>query len=304
MRNTNENFFVSILFSFFFSNLCFSNTIDGDILRIEFIDNGEVELIDINREYIERDDNFIVTAKPIKVDFGDKSKNKPNVVWKIDVQGGTLTVISNYSQIPNDIGTKVNLDADTIANYRIYLSTIINNKHEIRFLYAPLSYDIDFTPTENIRFEDSLLLLGLNTQAFYKFNSYRLSYIYHFDQIGVAQFRVGFTVKIRDAETTLVQGDISESFTDLGFVPLLHLGAKFEISKKVFLDLETEGSWVPQGYAVDGRFTLGYQVNKNLAFGAGVGYLDGGANIKTVNTFAQLFYAYAKIIYTFPVIEK
>jgi hypothetical protein len=299
-----KKFFSSFLLSLFITNLCIANNDDTDTLRIEFLDNGEIELIDIDREYVEKDNNFIVTAKPIRVDASDKSRKKPKVVWKIDVQGGTLTVLSNYSQIPNDIGTEVNLDADTIANYRIYLSTIINNKHEIRFLYAPLSYDIDFIPTDNIRFEDSLLLMGLETQALYKFNSYRLSYIYHFDQVGVAQFRVGFTAKIRDAETALTQGDISESFTDLGFVPLLHLGAKFEISKKVFLDLEAEGSWAPQGYAVDGRFTLGYQVNKNLALGAGVGYLDGGANIQSVNTFARLFYAYGKIIYTFPVKEK
>lgn len=114
-----------------------------------------------------------------------------------------------------------------------------------------MQYNVGFSPTEDIQFSESLFLMGTDSDALYKFNSYRLSYIYHFDQVGKVQFRLGFTAKIRDAETSLSQGSNQQSFTDIGFVPLIHLGAKMELSKKLFLDAEVEGSWAPQGYHLD-----------------------------------------------------
>jgi hypothetical protein len=282
------------------STASFAQIIKKDVIRIEFIDNDGVETIDLNREYIEGNKRLLVHVKPERIINTDLDEDKPDILWKIDVQAGTVSVLSNFSQIPNDIGTEFNLGGQTIANYRIYLSSIIKEKHEIRFLYAPLKYELGFIPTNDIQFKDSLFLMGTDTDALYKFNSYRLSYIYHFDKIGNTQFRLGFTGKIRDAETALSQSNTNESFTDVGFVPLIHLGAKIQLSKKLFIDAEAEGSWAPQGYAIDTRLTLGYQLTNNLSIGAGAGYLDGGANVPTVNTFARLFYGYGKITYTFP----
>lgn len=282
-----------------------ADTVKKDLLRVEFTDNDGVETYDLNREYFAGNKRLLVQVKPQKVDEENKDEDKPDIVWKIDVQAGTVSVISNFSQIPNDIGTEFNLDGKTIANYRLYLSSIIKNKHEIRFLYAPLQYEVGLRPETDITFKDSIFLAGVDTDALYKFNSYRLSYIYHFDKMDNIQFRLGFTGKIRDAETALSQQNGSqESFTDLGFVPLIHLGAKIQLSKKLILDAEVEGSWAPQGYAVDTRLSLGYQLTPNLNVGAGVGYLDGGADVPTVNTFAQLFYGYGRITYTIPTRKK
>ena len=281
-----------------------AQTIQKDILRIEFIDDQGVETIDLNREYLEGNDRLLVEVKPELVSDQDKDEDKPSIVWKIDVQAGTVSVLSNFSQIPGDTGTEFNIDGQTIANYRLYLSTLIKDKHEIRFLYAPLEYNTTLNPETDILFRDSVFLAGMDTEAFYKFNSYRLSYIYHFDKVGAVQFRLGFTAKIRDAETSLTQAQTSESFTDLGFVPLIHLGAKIQLSKKLILDAEVEGSWAPQGYAFDNRLSLNYQLTNNLSIGAGAGYLDGGANVPTVNTFAKLFYGYGRITYTIPYKKK
>ena len=289
-----------VLFGLFMCSSVFANTVKKDVLRIEFIDDNSQETIDLTREYIEGNDRLLVQVKPERVTDENKDEDRPDIVWKIDVQAGTVSVLSNFSQIPNDIGTEFNLGGQTIANYRVYLSTLIKNKHEIRFLYAPLEYNVGFSPAEDIQFSDSLFLMGVDTDALYKFNSYRLSYIYHFDKVGAVQFRLGFTAKIRDAETALAQGNNRESFTDIGFVPLIHIGAKIELSKKLVLDMEAEGSWAPQGYALDTRVSLGYKLTDNLTIGAGAGYLDGGANVPTVNTFARLFYGYGKITYTIP----
>jgi hypothetical protein len=281
----------------------FASSFKNDILRIEFQDKDQIESIDLHREYEEENDHLIVKVRPEKVEQEFKRSHEPSVKWIIDVQAGTVSVLSNFLQNPNEVGTKFNLDGKTIASYRIYFSTLIKNKHEIRLLYAPLAYNVDFVSEDNIMFGDNLFLMGLETEAFYKFNSYRLSYIFHFDQVGKVQFRLGFTAKIRDAETSLTQGSNKESFTDLGFVPLLHIGANVKVTKNIFIDIDTDVSWAPQGYAVDSRLSAGYHFN-NISVGAGVGYLSGGANVPSVNTYASLFYAYGKVVYTFPVKKK
>lgn len=293
-----------VLLGLIMSTTALAEVLKKDVLRIEFIDDNNPETIDLTREYLEGNDRLLVQVKPERVTDENKDEDRPDIVWKIDVQAGTVSVLSNFSQIPNDIGTEFNLGGQTIANYRIYLSTLIKDKHEIRFLYAPLEYNVGLNPAQDIQFKDSVFLMGLDTDALYKFNSYRLSYIYHFDKMGAVQFRLGFTAKIRDAETALAQGSQRESFTDVGFVPLIHIGAKIELSKKLVLDMEAEGSWAPQGYALDTRVSLGYKLTNNLTIGAGAGYLDGGANVPTVNTFARLFYGYGKITYTIPQRKK
>lgn len=293
-----------LIASMLISIFAHAQDLQKDTMRIEFIDDNGSEMIELTREYQEINNSLLVQVKPKLVKEDVKDENEANIIWKVDVQAGTVSVIENFSKIPGDTGTEFNIDGQTIANYRLYLSALIKNKHEIRFLYAPLDYNTTINSQTDILFSDSIFLAGLDTDAFYKFNSYRLSYIYHFDQIGKVQFRLGFTAKIRDAETALNQGQINESFTDIGFVPLIHLGAKIQLSKKLMLDAEVEGSWAPQGYAFDNRLSLNYQITNNLSIGAGAGYLDGGANVPSVNTFAKLFYGYGKITYTFPSKKK
>jgi hypothetical protein len=296
--------FFILIATIIITNLSFAQTIKDDILRIEFIDDNGVETIDLKREYIKGHGRLLVNVKPEYILDENKDQYTPNVVWKIDVQAGTVSVLSNFSQIPGDTGTEFNIDGQTIANYRLYLSSLIKDKHEIRFLYAPLEYSTTLNSQTDIFFRDSIFLAGTDAEAFYKFNSYRLSYIYHFDQVGAVQFRLGFTAKIRDAETSLRQNQVYERYPNIGFVPLIHIGAKIELSKKLTLDAEVEGSWAPQGYAFDNRLSLNYQLTDNLSIGAGAGYLDGGANVPAVNTFAKLFYGYGKITYTFPSKKK
>lgn len=265
----------------------------NDTFQVVFEDGDNSEVFHLRREFSELSDGKIaMDLSPIDNPLATKPSS---IVWKINVQAGSLTVLSNYSEIPRDDGTEFNLDAGTILNYRLYLSMVFKQKHEIRFLYAPLSYSKDFTPDTDIQFRDSLFMLGTATEAFYKFNSYRLSYIYHFNPTGKTKFRLGFTGKIRDAETALKQASISESFTDIGFVPLLHFGVELMLTDTLSIDLETEGSWAPQGYAVDSRLSLDYRISKNVRVGTGIGYLDGGANVESVNTFARLFYGYARV---------
>lgn len=231
-----------------------------------------------------------------------KKKVSPDIIWSLDIQAGTVTVTSNFTQIPGDIGTRLNLGEDTLFNYRLYLNAFIKNKHQIRLLYAPLTYEATSTPSENILFNGITFLAGIPITTGYRFNSYRLSYLYHFDARGKMKYRVGFTAKIRDAYTEVTQlgSNLNSKFDNIGFVPLLHLGAIIALNDKSFFDLEAEGSWAPQGYALDARGSFNYNLNKNVTIGIGAGYLDGGADVQSVNTFARTFFGFGRLIVTIP----
>ena len=225
---------------------------------------------------------------------------KPDVIWKIDLQLGRAKVISNTSTIPNDDqATEIDLGSGDVESLRLYLSAIIKDKHELRLLFAPLSYDNNFISDEEIFFNGVKFLAGTSTQTEYQFNSYRLSYIYHFDRQGKMRYRIGFTGKIRDAYTLVRQNNVESKFENVGFVPLLHLGVNILLTDKLNLDAEIEGSWSPFGYAADIRTSLNYVIRENFQIGLGVGYLDGGASNDEVDTFARVLFGFGKIEYKF-----
>ncbi len=226
---------------------------------------------------------------------------KSDIIWSFDLQAGTVSVTSNYTVIPSGTGSRIDLDTTTALSYRVYLSAMFKKKHQIRLLFAPLQYNSDtFIPTEDLLFNGIRFLAGVPTQTEYKFNSYRLTYMYHFDSWGKIKFRVGLAAKIRDAYTGVKQDSrgVTSRFTDLGFVPLLHIGAIFTIDEKSFLDLEAEGSWAPQGYAVDARASYNYHLSKKISLGLGIGFLDGGADVPSVTTFTTAFYGFGRFIIT------
>ena len=113
--------------------------------------------------------------------------------------------------------------------------------------------------------------------------------------MGDVQYRIGFTGKIRDAYTLVEQNGNRSKYSNIGFVPLLHLGANILLTNKLNLDIELEGSWAPVGYALDLRTSLNYKINKHFQIGVGAGYLDGGADNEKVNTFAEVLFGFARI---------
>ena len=228
----------------------------------------------------------------------DKTK-EPAIEWIINVQGGIASVLSNTTKIPRDTGTEFDLPNGVVESIRIYLSAIIKGNHEIRLLFAPLEYEGNVTSDEEILFNGVKLLAGETFETGYKFNSYRLSYLYHFNQNGRIQYRIGFTGKIRDAYTLVRKNGVETRFSNVGFVPLLHLGVNIIVTDRISLDSEVEGSWAPQGYALDFRSTLNYRISRNFSIGTGVGFLTGGAAAGSVETFSDIFFGFVGIKFKF-----
>ena len=213
-----------------------------------------------------------------------------NVQWFLKAQYGMVKFISNESKVPNDSEANAfDLPEATTSSLRLYLSAIFCKKHEFRLLYAPLEYEKIIKLDEDITFNGATFSSNLNTSAGYRFNSYRLSYIYHLNTEKRYQYRLGLAGKIRDASIYLKSDSNYSKYSNTGFVPLLHIGVKRRWKDKLCWDAELEGSWAPQGYALDFRTSVDYQLFNGWFLGIGTGFLQGGADNDKIKTFSTIF---------------
>jgi hypothetical protein len=198
----------------------------------------------------------------------------------------------NEVQIPNTVlGSRFSLK-DVVgegptAAVRLEISWMMNERHGLRILLAPLSY------TESVTFNEPVLFAGETfsqdqlTDATYKFNSWRLGYFYSLMHNDIASFRVGATLKVRDAEIRLVQGDTVSFDDDVGLVPLLYLAGKYQLNNQWTIGADLDGLAGGPGRAIDLGVNLDYAITKRWGIGAELRVLDGGADTDSVYNFAR-----------------
>lgn len=220
--------------------------------------------------------------------------------FELELEAGPVWQTVNDQQIPNTAdGTRFSL-VDLVGRgpqpaYRVTLGWRINEKHGLRLLVAPLSFTEPGRPTTPLEFNGESFVAGDDVQATYKFNSYRLTYRYRWHQGTSWRWHVGFTAKIRDAEVQLVQGAVSSSKDDLGFVPLLHLAGQRRLGERWHLDLDLDALAGGPGRAADLALKLGYDLSSRWRLRAGYRTIEGGADVDEVYSFAWLHFAVASL---------
>lgn len=220
----------------------------------------------------------------------------------LDVSGGFAAQSYNDVRIPSAEGTAFDLYKDfqiqgPVFYYNLKLGYSFKGKNHFFILYAPLSVNYEGAAPFDIRYQNATFLQGQNIDAYYKFNSYRLTFrrdIFSSDKWLVG---IGFTAKIRDAEIRLTTADMSEKKVDLGFVPLLNLYAEYDFEKwSVFF--EGDGLAGGPGRAFD--FYLGGKIpiNEHLKIKAAYRMVEGGADVSSVYNFTMLHFANLGLIIT------
>ena len=111
--------------------------------------------------------------------------------------------------------------------------------------------------------------------------------------------RVGVTGKIRDAYVSIESTSEKEKYSNLGFVPLFHVGVRGYLSPKVGIDLDVDGAWSPQGRAEDLALKMFFLMSEKLASSVGYRMLEGGADVSKVYTFAWVHYFFMSLQYSF-----
>ena len=161
------------------------------------------------------------------------------------------------------------------------------DKHGLRVLLAPLSY------TETVMFNQPVAFVGESfgtdqtTEATYRFNSWRLGYHYSLMQSDGTSVKIGATLKVRDAEIRLMQGDTESFDDDVGFVPLLYLAGSYRLSDRWAVRGDFDGLAGGPGRAIDLGVALDYSIANRWQIGAEVRVLDGGADTDDVYNFAR-----------------
>ncbi len=221
----------------------------------------------------------------------------------LEVEGGSLWSTRNDVKIPPATGTRFSLLELTgkgpDAYFRGYASVNFNRRHGLRFLAAPLEIRGSGPLKQRVSFAGSEFVQGTNTEGIFKFNTYRVTYMYTFREAGRWRLQIGAAGLIRDAKIELRQPTVMARDTDLGFVPLAYFSARSRISDRASVLFDFEGLGSKQGRALDGILKLDYDLGKGVTLGAGYRALEGGADVKRVYTFAWLHYAAVSLGYRF-----
>jgi len=218
--------------------------------------------------------------------------------WRASLEAGAAWQTRNDFRIPGDGGSLVRLaeeDHGPVPAFRATLTWDLGSHQSLRFLAAPLRFETTFRPESAVVFQDLVFPAGRPTDATYVFNSYRLSWYWRFQEGERWSFRLGATLKVRDAEIGL-DGEPGRSVKDdLGVVPLLYVYARYRVSDRVALELEADALAAPQGRAEDVSLKGVIRLSDRVDVDLGYRLLEGGADNDEVYTFALFHYALAGV---------
>lgn len=216
--------------------------------------------------------------------------------FHLDV-GQTSTVYNRFS-IPKSKADETTTPTDeTLTSYRLTAYVGTANKNMFYFLYAPLETSYDFVADKNFTFNDASFSAGVATKVNYKFNSYRIGYLWNFSHASL-NYWMGVVGKIRDAQIEIVQGSTSDAFNNVGFVPLLSFGFDWMLGAGFSLFSHSDFLGSSQGSAYDSQLELKWSAN-SFAVSAGKRILGGGADNDKVYNFAQFDTYYLRLSFIF-----
>lgn len=214
--------------------------------------------------------------------------------WNVQVEAAAAWQTLNDQAVPGDGGTRIALTdfgKGPFPAYRIYFGGRIDERREWRVLYAPFEVHLSGSLGKDVNYQGRTFQKGVATDAKYKFNSYRFTYAYNMDPVNDWTWSLGFTGKIRDAEVKLSQGGVSESKSNVGFVPLLHINAAKELGSEWKFKFDMDGLMAPQGRAFDIALFFERKLEApGRHFLAGYRMVEGGADNDAVYNFAWFHY--------------
>jgi len=220
--------------------------------------------------------------------------------FRLELEGGPAWQTRNDFAVPGKGGTRLSLDdAPTVAAFRLAGIWDFGERWSFRALVAPFSTETEFVAADPVRFEETVFAGGVPLTQRFEFNSYRFSFFYRFSSPGPWSFRAGVTGKVRDASISLSGDGKSERRDDLGFVPLLYGGARYDTGGLWAFDAELDALGAPQGRAIDLSLRAELRASDRVRPYLGVRWLDGGADNDEVLTFATVSYALAGVRLSF-----
>jgi hypothetical protein len=216
-----------------------------------------------------------------------------------EFEAGAVFVGRNDLRIPGKGGTPLSLVDDLSTGaapvFRARLAYRVADRHLVTALYAPLQVNARGSAGRDVVFEGVTYPAGSPLLAVYRFDSYRLTYRYSIVWEPGWDVAVGFTGKVRDAETSLY-GVHARRKTNTGFVPLLNVHVAWRPRQGAFgILFDVDALAAPQGRAEDVLLAATWALRDGVELRAGYRMVEGGADNAEVFTFAWFHYAVAAL---------
>lgn len=212
----------------------------------------------------------------------------------VHLELGAVRQAYNTARLPGDTGTTFSLrdliGASGFTAGRLTVLRPTDGNHGIRVLLAPLRFSGTGQFAAPVQLEGKTFAANTPTTGAYQFNSWRVSYWSTIRHTAKETWRVGGTLKVRDALISLRQGNTYGSSYNLGVVPLVYFGAERKLSDRWTLLLDADGLAAPQGRAFDVSLAAAYNLSPKTSLTLGVRTLEGGADNERVYNFARLDY--------------
>ena len=221
------------------------------------------------------------------------------IASEISLELGQYSTRYNYFQKPNVDANRVDLPkGDDNFYYRFRVFYDLKNDWQIYGLFAPLQIEYNFNSDKNFVYNNKSFTKG-RTKVEYKFNSYRLGMLKKFKRDNF-DWWAGGTIKVRDANIIVSQGNnSSDKFSNIGFVPLLSLGAEWYFNEHMGLWTHIDGLAASQGSAYDMNLELRFRIEGDNFVSLGKRFLGGGADNDELKNFALFESTYMNFIYSF-----
>ena len=207
---------------------------------------------------------------------------------EINLEVGRSKNLDNNFSIPNQSINEINLPDGKYSNsYRIKGRLNLKNDTFLYFLYAPFSTDYQFKSDKSFKFDNTNFNSNQHTKVDYKFNSYRLGYFKELSFQDDLKYWIGGILKVRDAKIKVMQNNLSDSYSNIGIVPLLGFGAEYFINDNISLFSHIDAAGFGQGYAYDFNIESRYHLNDKNSLGLGYRTFGGGVDNDEIMNFAR-----------------
>lgn len=223
----------------------------------------------------------------------------PSQRFLFDLESGVALSGYNDIRIPNTTGTLISfseeLETDPAWFVRGRLTYYFNKRHSVSILIAPLTLNASGSVDREVIFEDESFAANVPLDGVFRFNSYRLSYQYHWSVRDNMSLGLGVTAKIRDAAVSIEDSTHLSKKTNLGFVPLVRFSFTWRFAEPFVLLVEGDAAAAPQGRAEDVSVALQSSISPRLSLKLGYRLLEGGADVDEVYSFTWVNYFFTGV---------
>ena len=223
----------------------------------------------------------------------------------VNLETGAAFNGRNVVRIPPDGGTQFSLSDDLDARaagfVRVRAGVRFGRRHEVSVLVAPLRFRATGVSDREIRFAGETFPAGAALEGRYRFDSYRVSYLYRVWRARRTHLDLGATAKIRDAAIRMEGAGRSAEKANTGFVPLLAFRFGWQATARWAIVCMGDALAAPGGQGRAEDLFAGFVFQPDAHWAGAIGYrlLEGGADVAEVYNFALVHYASLAVEYVF-----